>query len=314
MDQAEQLRALIKQQAKEEKLNREKLNKDNKISDEKNKKMAKVITITSGKGGVGKTSIAINLAMQIAAMNKKVIIIDADMGLANVEVMLGIRPKYDLGDIMYGDMKLSDVITEGPMGIGFVSGGSGIHELNNLTHEQIENMTDRLYELDELADYVIVDTGAGISDTIMQFVKVSSQVLVVTTPEPTSITDAYAVLKGLNRVLAQLDGTSIKMISNRVGGHKEGEILYNKLNSVVEKFLDIKLEYLGEIVQDNNLAKGILNQQPVSVTNPNSSSVKTIKILADKLLNENSVYEKKGMSALFTQFITGGLLLKKGEN
>ena len=126
MEQAEQLRALIKQQANEDKLNRE----QDKVN---NNKLAKVITITSGKGGVGKTSIAINLAMQIAARGKKVIIIDADMGLANVEVMLGIRPRYDLGDLMYGDMKLKDIITEGPMGIGFISGGSGIHVLNNLS-------------------------------------------------------------------------------------------------------------------------------------------------------------------------------------
>ena len=307
MEQAEQLRALIKQQANEDKLNRE----QDKVN---NNKLAKVITITSGKGGVGTTSIAINLAMQIAARGKKVIIIDADMGLANVEVMLGIRPRYDLGDLMYGDMKLKDIITEGPMGIGFISGGSGIHELNNLSREQIENMTDRLFELDEISDYIIVDTGAGISETIMQFVKVSSQVLVVTTPEPTSITDAYAVLKALNRELPQLDGTSVKMISNRVGGHREGEVLYNKLNSVVEKFLDIKLGYLGEIVQDSNLAKGILNQQPVSVTNPNSASVKTIKILADKLLNENDIVERKGISTFFTQFISNGILLKKGES
>ena len=150
MDQAEQLRALIKQQAAQEK-------KEQEIKNPSNKKLANVITITSGKGGVGKTSIAINLAIQLAAMDKKVIIIDADMGLANVEVMLGIRPQYDLGDLMFGRMKLSDIITEGPMGIGFISGGSGINELNNLSKEQIETMTNRLFELDELADYIIVD-------------------------------------------------------------------------------------------------------------------------------------------------------------
>lgn len=306
MDQAEQLRALIKQQAAQEK-------KEQEIKNPSNKKLANVITITSGKGGVGKTSIAINLAIQLAAMDKKVIIIDADMGLANVEVMLGIRPQYDLGDLMFGSMKLSNIITEGPMGIGFISGGSGINELNNLSKEQVETMTNRLFELDELADYVIVDTGAGITDTIMQFVKVSSQVLVVTTPEPTSITDAYAVLKALNRELPYMNGTAIKMISNRVGGQHEGEALYNKLNCVVEKFLDVKLDYLGAVVQDNNLSKGILNQQPVSVTNPNSASVKTIKILAEKIALDDKIVEKKGMAGFFTQFISSGLLFRKGE-
>lgn len=304
MDQAEQLRALVKKHQIEE----------TKELQEKTKGMnAYVITITSGKGGVGKTSVAINLAMQLASMNKRVVIIDADMGLANVEVMLGIRPKYDLGDVMYGDKKLSDIITKGPMGIGFISGGSGIHELNNLTREQIGNMTNRLYELDEIADYVIVDTGAGITDTIMQFVKVSMQVLVVTTPEPTSITDAYAVLKALNRELDKNDEVAVKMISNRVGSSREGEVLYTKLNSVVEKYLELKLEYAGAVVQDANLSKGILNQQPVSVTHPNSMSVKNIKLLADGIANDNREIEKKSMASIFTQFITSGLLLKKGE-
>lgn len=304
MDQAEQLRALVKKHQLEE----------TKILQENSKgKLANVITITSGKGGVGKTSIAINLAMQLAAMNKKVIIIDADMGLANVEVMLGIRPKYDLGDIMYGDKKFSDIITEGPMGIGFISGGSGIHELNNLSSEQIHNMTNRLFELDEIADYIIVDTSAGITDTIMQFVQVSSQVLVVTTPEPTSITDAYAVLKALNRKIDEDSKIKVKMISNRVSGQHEGEVLHAKLNSVVQKYLALKLEYAGAVIQDNNLSKGILNQQPVSITNPNSSSVRSIKVLAEKITNDKTEVEKKGMSSFFTSFISSGLLLKKGE-
>lgn len=304
MDQAEQLRALVKQHQIEE---------SKEIETNKSGTNAYVITVTSGKGGVGKTSVAINLAIQLASMNKRVIIIDADMGLANVEVMLGIRPKYDLGDIMYGNMKLSDIITKGPMGIGFISGGSGIHELNNLTREQVGNMTNRLHELDEIADYVIVDTGAGITDTIMQFVKVSMQVLVVTTPEPTSITDAYAVIKALNREIKENDGISVKMISNRVSSSREGEVLYNKLNSVVQKYLELKLEYAGTVVQDANLSKGILNQQPVSISHPNSLSVKYIRNLADSIVNDNREINKKSMASIFTHFITGGFLLKKGE-
>ncbi len=304
MDQAEQLRALVKKHKIEEK---------KEIQDNLSGTNAYVITVTSGKGGVGKTSVAINLAIQLASMNKRVVIIDADMGLANVEVMFGIRPQYDLGDIMYGDKKLSDIITKGPMGIGFISGGSGIHELNNLTKEQIYNMTNRLHELDEIADYVIVDTGAGITDTIMQFVKVSMQVLVVTTPEPTSITDAYAVIKALNREIKEDDGISVKMISNRVSSSREGEVLYNKLNSVVEKYLELKLEYAGTVVQDNNLSKGILNQQPVSIAHPNSSSVKYIRSLAESIVDDNIHKDKKSMASVFTHFFTSGLLLKKGE-
>ena len=289
MDQAEQLRALVKQHQLEE---------TKKLQENAKGKLAAVITVTSGKGGVGKTSIAI---------------IDADMGLANVEVMLGVRPTYDLGDIMYGDRKFSDIITKGPMGIGFISGGSGIHELNNLSVEQINNMTNRLFELDELADYIIVDTGAGITDTIMQFVKVSSQVLVVTTPEPTSITDAYAVLKALNRQINEEDKIEVKMISNRVASNQEGEVLHAKLNSVVEKYLALKLKYAGAVIQDNNLSNGILNQQPVSITHPNSTSVRSIKALAERIINDNYEVERKSMANFFTRFVSSGLLLKKGE-
>jgi len=240
----------------------------------------------------------------LAALGKSVIIIDADVGLANVEVMLGIKPKYDLGDLMYGKKSLSDIITEGPMGIKFISGGTGIYELNNISHEQVFNMTSRLYELDEMADYIIVDTGAGISDIGMQFIKASSEVLVVVTPEPTSITDAYAVIKALNRQRDNLsEGTKVKMISNRVANEREGEVLYEKLNGVVKKFLEIEYGYFGTVVQDNNVSKSILNQQALSVIYPHSPAVKSIKKLAEKILNQTNIRESKGITAIFTQIL-----------
>ena len=175
MDQATSLRKLIRNQ-------------------EERKTVATVITVTSGKGGVGKSNMSVNLAIQLHKLGKRVIILDADFGLANVEVMFGIRPAYSLADLMFKNKELKDIICPGPRGIGIISGGSGIQEMANLTKYQIENLTSKLYELDELADVIIIDTGAGISDAVLEFVTHSTEVILVATPEPTSITDAYALL------------------------------------------------------------------------------------------------------------------------
>ena len=156
MDQAEQLRNIIKK-------------RDSKTDHER---VAKVITVTSGKGGVGKTSLSVNLAIQLGRLGKRVVVFDADFGLANIEIMLGIRPKYNLADLMYRGKSIEDIITYGPENIGFISGGSGINELANLTRDQVFSMIHRLEELDRIADVIIVDTGAGISDTVLEFVAV----------------------------------------------------------------------------------------------------------------------------------------------
>ena len=184
MDQAENLRNQVRA---------------NTQQSSKKPQIARVITVTSGKGGVGKSSVSINLAIQLSRQGKKVIVFDADFGLANIEVMLGLRPEYNLADLMFRGKTLKDIITYGPENIGFISGGSGINELANMTKEQIYSLIQRLYELDNMADIIIVDTGAGISDAVLEFVAASEEVLLVATPEPTSITDAYALLKTLNR-------------------------------------------------------------------------------------------------------------------
>ena len=218
MDQAQQLRNIIKRQSLP-------------------RNVSRVITVTSGKGGVGKSSVPVNLGIQMSRLGQRVVILDADFGLANVEIMLGIRPKYNLADLIFKGKSLQDIITEGPEQIGFISGGSGIQELSNITKNQIVLLTQRLIELDEIADVIIIDTGAGINDSVLEFVTVSSEVLLITTPEPTSITDAYALLKTLNRKAEfSAENTILKMIANRVNSHEEALELYNKLNLVVDKF------------------------------------------------------------------------------
>ena len=287
MDQAEQLRKLVKKNTEP-------------------KSIARVITVTSGKGGVGKSSISVNLAIQLSRLGKKVIIFDADFGLANIEIMLGIRPQYNLADLMFRGKNLQDIITEGPEKIGFISGGSGIQELTSLTREQIIYLTQKLYQLDKLADVIIIDTGAGIADSVLEFGAASSEVVVVATPEPTSITDAYALLKTLNRKSDfSVDGTKISMLANRISNPEEGAELYEKLRVVTEKFLQIPLTYLGAVPQDMNVSKAVIQQKPVTLLYPNTEAAKAIIRIAEKICNGTEVSQegKKGLAQLFSNLI-----------
>ena len=293
MDQAEQLRKMMQQS--------------------ESKPKARVITVTSGKGGVGKTSISINLAIQLTRMGKRVVVFDADFGLANIEVMLGVRPQYNLADMMFRGKDLADIITQGEEGISFISGGSGIQELASMNREQVMFLTSRLIALDKYADVIIVDTGAGISDSVLEFVLASTEVLLVATPEPTSITDAYALLKALNRKTEFVkEHTSIKMISNRVKNDAEGQNVYEKMSVVSEKFLNIPITYLGPVPMDEQISKAVMRQKPVSVINPDAPSARAIKQIAEKLLEleTEEISDKRGMYQLFSNLIRNRMTKK----
>ncbi len=268
MDQAENLRNIIKRQNQKDVTN------------------ARVIAVTSGKGGVGKSSVSINLAIQFTKMGKKVIILDADFGLANIEVMFGVIPKYNLSDLMFSGKELKDIITDGPEGVRFISGGSGIAKLVNLDKEQVKRLVNKLSELENMADIIIIDTGAGISPTVMEFLVASPETIIVTTPEPTSITDSYALLKALTmHENFRKSEARIKMIANRVSSENEGRNLYEKLNMVVMKFLDINIEYLGIIPQDNNIIKAVMKQKPVSLIYPNAVSTRHFEEISERIMN-----------------------------
>lgn len=287
MDQAEKLRRMVKKSTTP-------------------RSVARVITVTSGKGGVGKSSISVNLAIALQRLGHRVVILDADFGLANVEVMLGIRPKLNLADLMFHGKSLNEVITKGPENIGFISGGSGIQELVNLSRDQIVYLIQKLVELDECADIIIVDTGAGIADSVLEFVGASSEVLLVATPEPTSITDAYALLKTLNRKTdITLQDTTIKMIANRTDSYEEGKELYDKLSLVVGKFLNLNLEYLGALPMDPSVSKAVMRQKPAMLVYPNSQFSKTLTSIADDLCSNStdSLMQKKGIAQLFTNLL-----------
>lgn len=289
MDQAESLRNVIKKQ-------------NQTVS-----QTARVITVTSGKGGVGKSNIAVNLAVQFQKQGKKVIIFDADFGLANVEVMFGTVPKYNIADMIYREMEMTEIITEGPNGIGFVSGGSGIDGLGNLSQEQIVYLVKCLNELNKLADIIIIDTGAGISDSVLEFVMASPEVLLVTTPDPSSLTDAYSLIKMLyHNPNFVKDMTKISVVANKTVSVEEGHMVYQKLNSVVNRFLDGNVEYLGMIPQDIELEKSVRQQKTVSLNAPASNAARAFEVLASNILNgeQKDVKLNWGITQLFSRIIT----------
>ncbi len=283
MDQAQNLRNIVKK---------------NTVVKE-NEKKSRIITVTSGKGGVGKTSVSINLAIQFRLQGKSVIIFDADFGLANIEVMIGAIPKYNLSDLIYRGKDLNDIIMKGPMDIGFISGGSGISGFGDLTKEQLTYLVYKIKELESMADIIIIDTGAGISSAVMDFVVVSNEVILVTTPEPTSITDSYSLLKALNkRDDFDKSQNHIKIVANRVRSYEEGANLYNKLNVVVNKFLNFNIEFLGIIENDENMSKAVIQQKPISMAYPNSKGAKSFKKISDTLLEKKITDEdeQKGLA------------------
>ncbi|MGN0279628.1 MAG: MinD/ParA family protein [Lachnospiraceae bacterium] len=289
MDQAEQLRNIIKANSLPQ------------------RPMARVITVTSGKGGVGKSNTAINLAIQFRKMGQRVIILDADFGLANIEIMFGAVPKHNLCDLIYQGKNIKDIITWGPMEVGFISGGSGIAGMSNLSRDYLNYIIQNLAELDEMADTIIVDTGAGISDAVLEFLVASGEILLVTTPEPTSITDSYSLLKALGRhPRYSSETTQIKVIANKVMSEAEAEALYAKLEAVVDRYLKVPISYLGMIPQDIQLARAVMQQTPVSLDNPKARSAVAYEVIAAKLMNKelNKNVTKRGMAAFFSHMIS----------
>lgn len=289
MDQAEQLRNMIK------------------ATSQSQRPLARVITVTSGKGGVGKSNTAINLAIQLRKMGQRVIILDADFGLANIEIMFGTVPKHNLSDLIYQGKNIKDIITWGPMEVGFISGGSGIAGMSNLNRDYLTYIIRNLAELDAITDVIIVDTGAGISDAVLEFLVASGEILLVTTPEPTSITDSYSLLKALNRHPRFLrDMSQIKVITNRVENIDEGKSLFNKLNAVVTRYLKLPISFLGAVPLDNQLSKAVMQQTPVSIQSPNAKSSRAFEDIAGTLMNKdlNKTLQKRGMAAFFSHIIT----------
>jgi flagellar biosynthesis protein FlhG len=276
MDQAEKLRKMVKQQTVP-------------------RRIARVITVTSGKGGVGKSSMSVNLAIALSRLGKRVVVLDADFGLANVEVMLGIRPQYNLADLMFRGKTLTDIITPGPENIGFISGGSGVEDLVKLDKSQLNGFIENMSLLDSVADFILIDTGAGLSENVMSFALAADDILLVTTPEPTSLTDAYALIKMVsNRDRSK----NIKIIVNRAENAKEGNDILQKMSIVADRFLKVKLQPLGFVLQDEAVKIAVKTQEPFYIGFPKSQATKYIKEISYKLVESGNLVNGSGIKGI----------------
>lgn len=292
MDQASSLRNLIKSSQVSQPVT--------------NRPVARIITVTSGKGGVGKSNTSINLALQLKKLGQRVIILDADFGLANIEIMFGTVPKHNLCDLIYQHKSITEVITWGPGDVGFISGGSGIAGLSNLSRDYLTYIIQNLAELDAIADVIIIDTGAGISDAVLEFLVASGEIILVTTPEPTSITDSYSLIKALNRhPRFSKNYSTIKVMANKVRTEDEGKTLFKKLNAVVSRYLNLSIDYLGAIPQDQMLSDAVMQQMPVSIAHPQAKSAKAYEQITAKLMNieTEGKIKKRGMAAFFSHIV-----------
>mgnify|MGYP005756612851 CR=1 FL=1 len=278
MDQAKELRNLIN--------NSQSINLKNNLN-------SRVITISSGKGGVGKSNFSVNLAIYLSSLNKRVLVIDADFGLANIEVLLGTRPQYTFYHMLKGEKNISEIIVDTKYGIKFISGGNGLKELSNVNSTEVKYFIEQFEYLDKIADIIIVDTGAGISPSVTNFIMASDENIIVTTPEPTSFTDAYTLIKVIkeqNKVINR-----INIVVNKADDKYEADRIFSKISHVCNKFLGITIENIGYIPSDIALIKAIKQQKPVILSFPDSEFSKAIKNIGNRIVNEEQNVKNEGI-------------------
>ncbi|MEA2101022.1 MAG: MinD/ParA family protein [Thermodesulfobacteriota bacterium] len=248
----------------------------------------RVVSVTSGKGGVGKTSMVVNMAVLLASMGKKVLILDADLGLANIDVMLGLTPKYNIRHVLNGERMIEEILLKGPHDIDIIPASSGIQELVDLSYDQQLSFMNALDYFDGNLDYMIVDTGAGISKNVMYFNAASQRIVVIATPEPTSMTDAYALIKVLRK------GYGVKRFSlviNNVQSVPQGTEVAKKLILVCEKFLgDVTLDMLGSIPHDLYISECIRNQKTFVDTYPSGDTTKRLARIVKQMDRSHPSY------------------------
>ena len=260
----------------------------------------RIITVTSGKGGVGKSNIVVNLSIALQKKGRKVMIFDADIGMGNDDIIMGCSSRYNVFDVISSGKEIEEVVVTGPFGVKLLPGGSALTKVEDLTQSQRDIFLNKLTALTGL-DYIIMDTGAGVNKSVLGFIACSEDLVIVTTPEPTSLTDAYSLLKAVKHFNIK---NSAKVIVNRSLDNNEANLTFNKFNNAVTKFLGMKLEYLGKIGEDKKLAYAVRAQQPVIVRYPGSEAAKDINSIASKIEGMKDKSNGMGIEGLFKRIFS----------
>ena len=276
LDQAERLRRLVN--------DKEDINTKNK---------AKIITVTSGKGGVGKSNFVVNLGITLQKKGKRVLIFDADIGMGNDDVLMGIYPRYNIFDLIRG-RNLEDILVEGPEGVMLLAGGSGLNQVEDLQSHERDAFLEKLESLDGF-DYILMDTGAGINRSVLAFIACSEELIIIITPEPTSLTDAYSLVKATDHFKIK---SKAKIVVNKAFTKAEGTQTFNKFKTAVNRFLTVEVSYLGCILEDRKLVQGVRDQVPFVLSYPHSDASKGIEEISKTLLGEDT-NERIGAQGVF---------------
>lgn len=269
---------------------------------------SKTLAVSSGKGGVGKSVIALNLSYCLAQLGHRTLLFDADMGMGNIDIMLGLRPAYNMYHVVTGQQKISDIILPVAEYLDIIPGGSGIPELANLGNDALSQLLEEMASLERQYEYMIVDTGAGISNQAMRFLLAADEIIMVTTPEPTAFTDAYGIIKSLH---TSRYNKPIHLILNRVRDRAQGKAVAEKMQQVSQNFLGRELNYLGSIRRDPRVEEFICNHQIIVQIAPHSLTARSISAIAEQISPEEQLFRKDaGIRGYFQNLLGIRTLLK----